>query len=293
MNFKQIIVNIESNSADAISDIFFELGALSVTVEDAHAGTELEQAIFDEPGCNDSPNMWSDSIITILTKSDTDTKLWIQNTEKLIGKKLNYSIEILEDEDWVRKTQSQFNPIKVSSNLYIVPSWHESPNPEAVVINLDPGLAFGTGSHPTTFMCLEWLSANTKNANNLLDYGCGSGILAITAKKLGVKEVYGTDIDPLAIEASNSNAAQNNTTLTFCLPDKLPHEEFDVVVANILSNPLRILAGALANLTKNKLILSGILDEQATELSSIYSQWFNVKTAKIMDGWALLECTKK
>lgn len=321
MNFKQIIITTASEYCDIISNLFFELGALSVTTEDAHAGTDLERPIFDEPG-EATDNMWSDSIVTVLTTYDTSTSAWIKQIESIIHKKLNYTVDILEDEDWVRKTQSQFNPIKVADNLYIVPSWHESPNPHAVVINLDPGLAFGTGSHPTTFMCLEWLSANTCDATNLLDYGCGSGILAITAKKLGVKEVYGTDIDPLALEASNSNAAQNsiivltnsivkqnsmtltsneaannnvtqNGTVSFCLPEQLPKQEFDIVVANILSNPLRILAPALATLTKNKLILSGILAEQADELITIYSQWFSVKIAKIMDGWALLECNKK
>lgn len=293
MNFKQIIVTIDSKSAEAISDIFFELGALSVTIEDAHAGTPLEKPIFDEPGQRTAGDMWKSSIVTILTESSTDTNLWVENIETLISNKLDYTVEILEDEDWVRKTQSQFTPIKVSDNLYIVPSWHESPNPDATIITLDPGLAFGTGSHPTTFMCLEWLAHNTKNARNLLDYGCGSGILAITAKKLGVADVYGTDIDPLAIEASLNNAKQNNTSLEFCLPDKVPAQKFDVVVANILSNPLRILAPALAALTLGKLILSGILDEQSQELSGIYAQWFNVRIAKVMDGWALLECTKK
>lgn len=305
MNFKQIIITTPSLHCETISDLFFELGALSVTVEDANAGTDLEKPIFGEPG--EATNaMWSDSIVTILTTYDTDTNTWIKQVENFIHQKLNYTVEVLEDEDWVRKTQSQFNPIKVADNLYIVPSWHKSPNPDAIVINLDPGLAFGTGSHPTTFMCLEWLSANTHDAVNLLDYGCGSGILAITAKKLGVKDVYGTDIDPLALEASNSNAIQNNTVLTsnssttenntaltFCLPEQLPKLEFDIVIANILSNPLRILAPALATLTKNKLILSGILAEQAAELSKIYSTWFSVKTAKIMHGWALLECSKK
>lgn len=293
MNFKQIIVTIDSKSAETISDIFFELGALSVTVEDAHAGTDLEKPIFDEPGQRTTDDMWQDSTVTILTASGTDTSIWVKNIETLIGQKLNYKVEILEDEDWVRKTQSQFNPIKVSDNLYIVPSWHKSPDNAAITITLDPGLAFGTGSHPTTFMCLEWLAHNTQNAKNLLDYGCGSGILAITAKKLGILDVYGIDIDPLAIESSLNNAKQNQVSVEFCLPDKMPTQKFDIVVANILSNPLRMLAPAIANHTQDKLILSGILDEQASELSEIYSQWFTVRVAKVMDGWALLECIKK
>ncbi|MCC2645757.1 MAG: ribosomal protein methyltransferase [Burkholderiales bacterium] len=164
---------------------------------------------------------------------------------------------------------------------------------EAVTITLDPGLAFGTGSHPTTFMCLDWISCNVNSVTkNVLDYGCGSGILAIAAKKFGANEVYGIDIDEQALEASKSNAAINNVDIKFGTTDYVNNKKFEFVVANILSNPLRILAPALAKLTGKKLILSGILDIQSDELTGIYKQWFDkVIVINSIDGWVLLECS--
>lgn len=291
MAFKQLIINIDSKRADQLSDIFFDLETLSVSIEDQHEGTELEQPIFNEPGMV-VEGLWEHSKVVILLDSKTNIEELVSNAKAMLDSDFSYTVENLDDQDWVRLTQSQFQPIKVNDNYYIVPSWHELPNKSAKSIILDPGLAFGTGSHPTTFMCLEWLASNVTNNNNVLDYGCGSGILAITAKKFDAYDVYGVDIDEQAIIASKSNALNNEVNINFTTPDKLPDQKFDIVVANILSNPLRLLAPALSNLTKSKLILSGILDSQSDELSEIYSQWFKVIPAKTIDGWVLLECTR-
>ncbi len=292
MSFKQIVINIDSKSADELSDIFFDLNALSVSIEDQYEGTELEQPIFDEPGIV-VDRLWDFSKIVVLYDENVNIPNLISEAVKLLGHEFSYAVEHVDDEDWVRKTQSQFKPIKINDNFYIVPSWHDLPDKTAKSIILDPGLAFGTGSHPTTFMCLEWLAQNVLPQHSVLDYGCGSGILAISAKIHGAHTVHGVDIDPQAIESSIINAQNNSAHIKFTTPDKkLTQKSYDIVVANILSNPLRILAPTLAKLTQSKLILSGILHSQSEELMDIYSQWFKVTEARILDGWVLLECSK-
>ena len=292
MMFKQISINIDSKNADKLSDIFMDLGVLSVSTEDQYEGTEFEQPIFNEPGMIVS-ELWEHSKVVVLvdeTHSITDI---LSKAKISLGIDFEYTIENVDNQDWVRLTQSQFDPIKVSDKLYIVPSWHELPDKNAIGIILDPGLAFGTGSHATTFMCLQWLSRNIEPNDSVLDYGCGSGILAIAAKKLGASHVLGVDIDPQAIESSTYNALTNNVEVNWYLPNQLSEIRAEVVVANILSNPLRILAPILSHYTQKTLILSGILDSQIYEMSEIYSQWFDVEVAQIMDGWVLLECTVK
>ncbi len=294
MSFKQLIINTNWQQADKLSDIFLELNALSVSIEDQFEGTDLEQEIFTEPELDNS-NLWENSKVIILFNNEVDIESIIIKAKHLLGNDFNYTTELINNQNWVKLTQDQFNPIKITDNFYIVPSWHLSPNLNATSIILDPGLAFGTGSHPTTFMCLEWLSFNVDKlpASTVLDYGCGSGILAISAKKLGAKKVTGVDIDEQAILASNSNAKINDVNIEFKLPKKLPNKiKYDIVIANILANPLRILAPILADLTSKILLLSGILDTQSEELSRIYSQWFNVNEINSKDGWILLECTK-
>lgn len=292
MSFKQITINIDSDTAEMLSDIFFKLGALSVSTEDQYEGTPKEQPIFNEPGMEVN-RLWEYSKLTILFDNDADIDKIIAKALELAGKDFTYKVELLDDQDWVRLTQSQFRPIKINDKLYIVPSWHELPDPQAVNIILDPGLAFGTGTHATTFMCLKWLAHNIKQDMSVLDYGCGSGILAITAKKLGAVSAVGLDIDQQAIQASRYNAQNNNAEVAWYLPQQLPNSKFDIVVANILSNPLRILAPVLASHTSNTLILSGILESQVKELSEIYRNWFQVTIEDIMDGWALLQCKNK
>lgn len=182
------------------------------------------------------------------------------------------SIEEVEDADWVRITQAQFPPTQVSDRLWIVPTWHELPNENAINIRLDPGVAFGTGSHPTTHLCLSWLDQNVTANDTVLDYGCGTGILAIAAKRLGAKSILGTDIDPQAVEAAQDNAKMNEVEGTFMLPNEMPEGTFDVVVANILSNPLKLLAPALLARVKENgaLVLSGVLARQAEEVIEVY-----------------------
>ncbi|HEX5538571.1 MAG TPA: 50S ribosomal protein L11 methyltransferase, partial [Methylophilaceae bacterium] len=201
-------------------------------------------------------------------------------------------------QDWVRATQSQFEPICIRDDLWIVPTWHSAPNPQALNIVLDPGLAFGTGSHPTTHLCLAWLADCVQPEHTVLDYGCGSGILAIAAKKLGAARVMGVDIDAQAIQASDYNAGQNKVSAEFCLPaafDKLFDSKADIVVANILSSALMVLAPALAAACKpdGKIALSGILHEQAKMVSNVYAEWFKMNAPVCMDAWVLLTGTKR
>jgi len=289
--FIELTINVDSKSADILSDVFFNLNVLSVYIEDADAGTADEEPIFGEPGMI-VEGLWKHSKVIVLVNNSTDIYKLISDAKLNSGLDFNYATKKVADEDWVRLTQSQFQPIRINDDFYIVPSWHDIPPNINYSIVLDPGLAFGTGSHATTFMCLEWLSKNVTSSSSVLDYGCGSGILAITAKIFGADKVYGVDIDEQAIIASNDNAISNKVNIKFSTPDKLPEASFDIVVANILSNPLRFLAPALAKHSKSKLILSGILESQSEELSKIYRQWFNVKTAQSRDGWVLLECTK-
>ncbi len=294
MSFQQLKINIDSNRADQLSDIFFDLGALSVSIEDQYEGTELEQPIFNEPGMV-VEGLWEHSTVVVLLSDDVELTSIVNEAKNLLGSEFTYITEIVDDQDWVRLTQSQFEPIEVTPKLYIVPSWHTIPNQDAVGIILDPGLAFGTGSHPTTFMCLRYLAENIHQGMTVLDYGCGSGILAITAKKLDAKLVDGVDIDKQAIESSQYNAENNLVDVNFYLPNDFRAKQYDLVVANILSNPLRMLANALASYVKTngKIILSGILADQIEEMSEIYIQWFDMKTYLVQDGWACLEGIKR
>jgi ribosomal protein L11 methyltransferase len=196
----------------------------------------------------------------------------------------------------VRLTQSQFEPIHISSRLWIVPTWHTPSDPNAVNIVLDPGLAFGTGSHPTTRLCLRWLDSNLKGGERVLDYGCGSGILAIAAMKLGAAQAIGVDVDFQAVVASRGNAVANQVdNVQFYLPDDVPQSTYDLVMANILTNPLRLLAPLLANATRpgGQIVLSGILEEQAQEVMNIYQQWFDLDVPIFEDGWSCLSGRKR
>lgn len=295
MSYQQITINVNDAVAERLADALMEHGALSAAIEDAYAGTENEQAIFGEPGMP-TEQIWQQSKVIALFGENDDAAAMIQAASQACGlKDLAYTSEILADQDWVRLTQAQFDPIQISERLWITPSWHEAPNGNAVNLQLDPGLAFGTGSHPTTRLCLKWLDTQLKGGENVLDYGCGSGILTIAALKLGAGSAVGVDIDEQAIRASKDNAAQNNVDAQFYLPDGLPQGQFDIVVANILANPLRMLGEMLAARTKQggRIVLSGLLDEQVEELSDIYRQWFNIEPAEIDEGWARLSGVKR
>lgn len=295
MSYQQITINVNDAVAERLADALMENGALSAAIEDAYAGTENEQAIFGEPGMP-TEQIWQQSKVIALFGENDDAAAMIQAASQACGlKDLAYTSEILADQDWVRLTQAQFDSIQISERLWITPSWHEAPNSNAVNLQLDPGLAFGTGSHPTTRLCLKWLDTRLKGGESVLDYGCGSGILTIAALKLGAGSAVGVDIDEQAIRASKDNAAQNNVDAQFYLPDGLPQGQFDIVVANILANPLRMLGEMLAARTKQggRIVLSGLLDEQVEELSGIYRQWFDIEPAEIDEGWARLSGVKR
>ena len=271
------------------------LGALSAIIEDANAETIDEQPIFGEPG-DPPPGIWQQNLVSALFDEGMDiaqimTDLQLQTRLNT----LQYSTETIEEQDWVRSTQSQFEPIKITENLWIVPTWHQSPNTDAINIVLDPGLAFGTGSHPTTHLCLAWLTQTVTAGQSVLDYGCGSGILAIAAKKLGAGKVMGTDIDAQAIQSSLYNAGQNNVVAEFYHASKYQTQQFDIVVANILSSALSVLAPALASSCKagGSIALSGILKEQTADVSAIYAEWFNMELPQHMESWVLLTGIRK
>ena len=296
MAWLALTVNADAKHADALSEVLLELGALSVDMHDADADTPAEQAIFGEPG-EPAAHLWSHNRVTALFAENAPIDAIMLEAARNIGLEQPpaYSTATLEDNDWVRLTQAQFNPIRISQRLWIVPTWHIPSDPGAINITLDPGLAFGTGSHPTTRLCLRWLDANINGGEHVLDYGCGSGILAIAALKLGAASATGVDVDAQAVQASRDNAAANQVTAQFCLPDDAPKQQADIVVANILTNPLKVLAPLLASAVRQggQIVLSGILSEQAVGVMKIYAQWFDLKPAIMEDGWACLSGVKR
>ncbi|WP_293761116.1 50S ribosomal protein L11 methyltransferase [uncultured Aquitalea sp.] len=295
MAWLQATIDADSSVAERFADALMDAGALSTAIEDAFAGTDQEEPIFGEPG-EPVDRLWSRSRIITLFDEAADVALLIAAAANECRLPLpTWRVEKVAEQDWVRLTQSQFEPIRISDRLWITPTWHEAPAPEAINLQLDPGLAFGTGSHPTTRLCLQWLDAGIKGGESVLDYGCGSGILAIAALKLGAGSALGVDIDPQAVRSSLDNAEQNHVTASFCLPDENPAQEYDVVLANILANPLRMLGQLLASHVKTggRIVLSGILAEQATELSAIYAQWFDMDPPVFDEGWTRLTGTRR
>ncbi len=297
MPWLTLIVDSEASHAEALSEALLELGALSVDLLDADADTPDEQAIFGEPG-EPPPGVWQHNRVSAMFDDDKDVRAILANAIAQIGleKLPEYRIETLADNDWVRLTQSQFEPIPISPRLWIVPTWHTASDPTAINIVLDPGLAFGTGSHPTTRLCLRWLDQNLQGGESVLDYGCGSGILAIAALKLGAACAVGVDVDKQAVIASRDNATANQVNeVKFYLPDDAPKDNYDLVVANILTNPLRLLAPLLANATRQggQIVLSGILEAQAPSVMEIYQQWFDLNPPIFEDGWSCLSGRKR
>lgn len=295
MAWVSLKIEAQDHTADLISDTLMELGALSAIIEDANAETIDEQPIFGEPG-DPPPGIWQQNLVSALFDEGVDIKDMMSKLERQTKlADLQYSTETIQEQDWVRATQSQFDPIRITDLLWIVPTWHSSPNPDAINIILDPGLAFGTGSHPTTHLCLAWLTQTVTAGASVLDYGCGSGILAIAAKKLGAGHVVGTDIDTQAIQSSLYNAEQNAVVADFYHASQYQSQAFDIVVANILSSALSVLAPALAKSCKagGKIALSGILREQESAVSAIYAEWFDMEMPQYMDSWVLLTGTRK
>ena len=287
-----LALSADAAHAEALCDALFGLGAISVSIEDADAGTSRETAQFDEPGSSPAP-LWAHSRVIALFEQDADVRRIAAAAAAEAGLEATPPCEITEvaEQNWVQLTQSQFEPIHVCERLWIVPSWHAAPDPDSINLVLDPGMAFGTGSHPTTRLCLEWLSGNTRADDGVLDYGCGSGILAIAAARLGASLVVGVDIDDNALAAAAGNAARNAVTLQLLHSNQPIGMQFDIVVANILANPLCVLAPLLASLTRpgGRIALSGILVEQAEQVQAAYRPAFDLKLGATREGWVLLE----
>jgi ribosomal protein L11 methyltransferase len=287
-----LILRTDARVADGLSDALLDQGAQSVSVEDANAGTADEAQLYGEPGMPVA-EAWPQSLIKALCAHDADPMHILAAACAQVGLAPlpDYRAESVGDEDWVRLSQSQFEPIRISEKLWIVPSWAKAPDPQAVNLVLDPGLAFGTGSHPTTRLCLQWLERTIRGGERVLDYGCGSGILAIAALRLGAREALGVDVDPLALLAARANAVRNRVDARFVNTETAPDFQADLVAANILANPLILLAPLLAGYlsTGGRIALSGILEAQAEEVMAAYAPWFAMRVGDQDQGWALLE----
>ena len=291
MSWLSVTIDTDCGHAEPLADALLDAGALSASIEDADAGTPEETPQFGEPGSPTTPG-WTRSRVVALLDAGTDVDELLAACAATAG--LDgvpaYALEKVEEQNWVRLTQSQFEPIRVSGRLWIVPSWHTAPDPDAIVLVLDPGMAFGTGSHPTTRLCLEWLERTVTPGVSVLDYGCGSGILAIAAARLGAVDVLGVDIDPQAVTAARNNAERNGVNVRFDDSAAEIRGRFDLVVANILSNPLKALAPAICAHVRpgGQLALSGILAAQAEELIAAYAPWIPLAVADTREGWVCL-----
>lgn len=284
------------DSVESLSDVLEALEALSVSVEDADAHTPAEQALFGEPDMPAPQAGWTRSRVSALFGSKAlaeEVAAQLPDMDLFDGASVQ-SITALEDQDWVRLTQSQFTPVEITPSFWIVPTWHEPPAQAQVFLRLDPGLAFGTGTHPTTRMCLRWIADRTHADQRVLDYGCGSGILAMAAAKFGSTTIDAVDIDPAAVEASNANAQLNHVVLRTGLPD-IATGLYDVVLANILATPLKLLAPLLCgHLSAGaSLILAGILSRQVDELQVAYAPYVDLVVLDEEDGWVLMGAVQK
>lgn len=277
-----------------LSDALEALDALSVSVEDADAQTPAEQALFGEPGMPVPKAGWQRSRVVALFPDEAPAReaADLLALQDFFAGCETVGVRPVADQDWVRLTQSQFAPVDITPTFWIVPSWHEPPAAAQQIIRLDPGLAFGTGTHPTTRMCLRWIAQRNLSGQRVLDYGCGSGILAIGAAKFGASEIVAVDIDPAAVESTHINAANNHVTLQVGLPD-VAQGSFNVVLANILATPLKVLAPLLCAhvATGGHLVLAGILERQAQELQEAYAPYLALNVADSEDGWILMTAT--
>lgn len=278
MAWLSITLELDAPQADVLSDALMEAGAESVALEPVvHAASPRTR-------------------LTALAGSGTDPAALVSAAAQAAALAAPaFSVAQVADEDWVRRSQAQFGPLRVSDALWIVPSWHAPPDPSALVVRLDPGLAFGTGSHASTRLVLKYLEHNVRSGSRVLDYGCGSGILAIVAAKLGAGEIAAVDIDPQALEATDSNARQNRVTLQVSAPDSLPPGTYDLIVANILAGPLIALEPLLASRTRagGRIALSGILESQAEEVVASYARDFDAAVSATDEGWALVAGSRR
>lgn len=301
MPWQSITLELAGGEAEALSEALLDAGAISVTIEDALADTAQEVAQYAEPDW-DAPAAWHRNRLEVLIPQDADADAILceaahaAGLAALPGRRTRH----IEEADWVQRCQAQFAPLLLGERLWIVPSWHTATaDAGAVVVRLDPGLAFGTGSHPTTRLVLEWLARSLRHdadrAPRVLDYGCGSGILAIAAGKLGASQIDAVDTDPQALIATRDNARRNAVALRALLPVELPDGEYDMVVANILANPLIRLAPLFAQRLRRagRLALSGLLENQAAEVIAAYAPAFDAHVAAQEDGWVLVEAIRR
>lgn len=284
---------VKGEAADAIADALLAAGALAVDVADLNAESDAEQPIFGEPGMALSQR-WSDSRIAALFDGDASTDeletLWNSLRAEAVDTLGAHEFRVVPETDWVRATQAQFEPIEITPKLWIVPTWCEPPNPAVINLRVDPGLAFGTGTHPTTRLCLQWLSGLDLANRTVLDYGCGSGILAMAAAALGATDVLGVDIDPQAVATARDNTRANGLTVRYAVSDDAFTDQCDIVVANILAGPLTVLAPAIcAHLKSNgRLALAGILSPQIERIANAYAPWIAMTVTAERDGWVLM-----
>ena len=286
MAWIQFIFDTTPDFAEQLSDVMSECGSAAVTFED-----NADQPLF-EPPIGTTP-LWAATRVIALFEADVDTDAIVDMASQMLAPANlpAYKIEAVEDKDWEREWMDNFHPLCFGEKLWIVPSWHQPPQPDAMNILLDPGLAFGTGTHPTTALCLNWLDQADVKDKYVIDYGCGSGILAIAAALLGAKKVIGVDIDPQALEATQENAKRNGVTIETYLPENMPElAPSDLLLANILAGPLQSFAEYFSTIAKPNadLVLSGILAEQAQDVISSYSPWFNMDQPTQKEEWIRL-----
>ncbi|MEP6942442.1 MAG: 50S ribosomal protein L11 methyltransferase [Betaproteobacteria bacterium] len=289
MPYLALRLDVPAGEVENWSDALLEGGALAVDAADANAGTSREVSLFGEPGS--ATEVWPQTRLTVLFDAASDAAAALARASARIALPAPaYSIEPVPDDDWVRRTQSQFAPVHASPRIWIVPTWCEPPDTAAINVRIDPGLAFGTGSHATTRLCLRWLDDSVSAGRRVLDYGCGSGILAIAAAKLGASEICAVDVDADAIASCSANAEANGVSLWCGTPDRLHSGVFDVVVANILANPLQQLAASLAARVRigGDIVLSGVLEAEAAAVNAAYARWFNIDVWAKEEGWVSL-----
>ncbi|QPN30361.1 50S ribosomal protein L11 methyltransferase [Diaphorobacter sp. JS3051] len=284
---------------ETVSDALDALEALSVSVEDADAHTDAEQALFGEPGMPAPREGWQRSRITALfpTQEAAEEARQLLQAQDFFEGCIVQGVSVVQEQDWVRLTQSQFAPVDITPDFWIVPTWHEMPAAARRSIRLDPGLAFGTGTHPTTRMCLRWIAKHGDAAGQalgrVLDYGCGSGILAIGAAKFGATEIDAVDIDTAAVESTRQNAQANGVQVNAGLPERA-QGQYQTVLANILATPLKVLAPLLSGHVAQggHLVLAGILERQAQELQEAYAPWLQLQVSDREDGWILMSARR-
>jgi ribosomal protein L11 methyltransferase len=294
---QELVLRVSETLVESVSDVLAdELGALAVSVEDAQADSDAERAMFGEPGMPPPRAGWAQSTVRALfddaAQATEAATLLLAQDWAADGVHVQ-SLDAVPDEDWVRVTQSQFAPVEITPTFWIVPSWHEVPAAAQKIIRLDPGLAFGTGTHPTTRMCLRWIARHAQPWARVLDYGCGSGILAIGVALHGAKSIDAVDIDSAAVESTRANAQSNGVALHVALPHAA-RGTYELVLANILAKPLTLLAPLLAGHVADgaSLVLAGILTRQADALRAAYAPWCELDVADSEEGWVLMTATK-